>query len=258
MEFAGKLTGKVALVTGGSRGIGRAVADSFAREGAKVFITARGEKDLATAAKAIRGAGGEVSWHAADLAKAGEVRNLLREVKRVYGGLQVLVNNASVLGPREAISHYPLRAWEEVIKVNLTGLFMVTQEALRVMIPHKDHQECSIINVSSGVGRVGKSRWGAYAVSKFGVEGLTQVLAAEVADDNIRVNAVNPGATRTRMRAEAYPEEDPMTLPIPDNIRSLCLPGIRRVGRDHGSILQREGMAEEIRLNRPRDLNPPW
>ena len=219
----GKLTGKVALVTGGSRGIGRAIADSFAREGAKVFITARGEKDLATAAKAIRAVGGEVSWHAADLAKAGDVRVLLREVKRVYGGLQVLVNNASFLGPRETISHYPLRAWKEVIKVNLTGLFMVTQEALRVMTSHKAHKESSIINVSSGVGRVGKTRWGAYAVSKFGVEGLTQVLAAEVADNKIRVNAVNPGATRTRMRAEAYPEEDPLTLPAPDEITGVFI-----------------------------------
>jgi len=216
----GKLTGKVALVTGGSRGIGRAIAFTYAREGANVFISARGKEDLASTAEAIRAEGGEVSWQAADLSKHREVKNLVREVYRAYGGLQVLVNNASVLGPRETIARYPVSAWEEVVRVNLTSLFLVTQEALRIMIPQK---EGSIINVSSGVGRVGKARWGAYAASKFGVEGFTQVLASEVEDYKIRVNAINPGATRTHMRAEAYPEEDPMTLPAPDEITPVFL-----------------------------------
>ncbi len=216
----GKLTGKVALVTGGSRGIGRAIASKYAREGAKVFISARGEKDLAATANALRTVGGEVNWHAADLTKAREVKRLVREVNRAYGAVQVLVNNASVLGPRENIANYPLSAWEEVVRANLTALFMVTQEVLKVMMPRK---EGSIINLSSGVGRIGKARWGAYAASKFGVEGFTQVLAAEVADYHIRVNAVNPGATRTRMRAEAYPEEDPLTLPTPEEITGVFL-----------------------------------
>jgi NAD(P)-dependent dehydrogenase (short-subunit alcohol dehydrogenase family) len=103
---------------------------------------------------------------------------------------------------------------------SLTALFMVTREVLRVMIPQK---EGSIINVSSGVGRIGKARWGAYAASKFGVEGFTQVLADEVKAVNIRVNAVNPGGTRTQMRTEAYPEEDPLTLPTPEEIAGVFL-----------------------------------
>jgi len=97
-------------------------------------------------------------------------------------------------------------------------MFGVTKEALRMMIPQK---EGSIINLSSGVGRVGKARWGAYAVSKFGVEGFTQLLAEEMKEHNIRVNAVNPGGTRTDMRAEAYPQEDPLTLPAPDEITKV-------------------------------------
>ncbi len=216
----GRLNGKVALITGGSRGIGRAIASSYAHEGARVFITARGQTDLTATADAIGAAGGDVRWFAADLAKAQEIKSLVRQMDKIYGGIDILVNNASLLGPRETIARYPLRAWEQVIKVNLTALFVVTQEALRMMTQQK---KGSIINVSSGVGRTGKARWGAYAASKFGVEGFTQVLAAEVAEDHIRVNAVNPAATRTEMRAEAYPEEDPLTLPTPEEITGAFL-----------------------------------
>ncbi len=214
----GRLTGKAALVTGGSRGIGKAIALAYAREGAKVFISASRKKDLAATGEEIRGAGGEGNWHAADLSKARDVKRLVREAIRSFGSIHVLVNNASLLGPRETIARYPLSAWEEVVRVNLTGLFMVTKEVLGIMIPCG---EGTIINVSSGVGRVGKARWGAYSVSKFGVEGFTQVLAEEVKARSIRVNAVNPGGTRTEMRAEAYPDEDPMTLPHPDEITGV-------------------------------------
>jgi len=214
----GKLTGKVALVTGGSRGIGRAIALAYAREGAKVFICARREQELKATADEIRAAVGEASWIAADISKTREVKRLMREVRRLYGTVHVLVNNASILGPRETIVRYPLSDWERVMRVNLTALFGVTKEVLGMMIPQK---EGSIINLSSGVGRVGKARWGAYAASKFGVEGFTQVLADEVREWNIRVNAVNPGGTRTEMRAEAYPQEDPLTLPTPDEITGV-------------------------------------
>jgi NAD(P)-dependent dehydrogenase (short-subunit alcohol dehydrogenase family) len=213
-----KLAGKVALITGASRGIGKAVALAYAREGAKLFICARRQAPLARAAREIRAAGGEVSWLAADLSKTGEVKRIVKEAKRRFGAVHILVNNASVLGPRAPIATYPLAAWEEVVKVNLTALFFLTQQVLRLMIAQR---EGSIINVSSGVGRAGKARWGAYAASKFGVEGLTQVLADELKDLNIRTNAVNPGGTRTEMRAQAYPEEDPLTLPTPEEITDV-------------------------------------
>ncbi len=212
------MTDKVALVTGGSRGIGRAIALAYAREGARVFVSARREADLEQAVGEIRAAGGEASWIAADISKTREVKRLLREVRCLYGTVHILVNNASILGPRETIIRYPLSDWERVMRVNLTAMFGVTKEALRMMIPQK---EGSIINLSSGVGRVGKARWGAYAVSKFGVEGFTQLLAKEMKEHNIRVNAVNPGGTRTDMRAEAYPQEDPLTLPAPDEITKV-------------------------------------
>ncbi len=214
----GKLTGKVALITGGSRGIGKAIAKAYAREGAKVFICARKRGVLRAAAEEIRAAGGEVRWHAADISKPKAVRRLVRQVCRTYGAIHILVNNAGILGPREPVIRYPVPAWERVIKANLTAVFLVTREVLGVMVRQK---EGVVINLSSGVGRTGKARWGAYAAAKFGVEGLTQVVAEEVKEWNIRVNAVNPGGTRTEMRAEAYPDENPMTLPAPEEIAPI-------------------------------------
>jgi len=208
----------VALITGGSRGIGKAIAMAYAREGAKVFICARKRGVLRKAAEEIRAAGGEVRWYAADISKANAVRRLVRQVCRAYGTIHILVNNAGTLGPREPIIHYPVPAWEKVVKANLTAVFLVTREALGVMARQK---EGVIINLSSGVGRIGKARWGAYAAAKFGVEGLTQVVAEEVKEWNIRVNAVNPGGTRTEMRAAAYPDEEPMTLPTPEEIAPI-------------------------------------
>jgi NAD(P)-dependent dehydrogenase (short-subunit alcohol dehydrogenase family) len=214
-NHSGKLSGKVALITGASRGIGKAIALAYAKEGARLVICARKKAELARAAREIRAAGGEVDYVAADLANARATKRLVNAARRLYGRIDVLVNNASLLGPRAPVARYPLAAWKEVIEVNLTALFLLTKETLGVMIPQR---EGSIINVSSGVGRVGKARWGAYAASKFGVEGFTQVLADELKESNIRVNAVNPGGTRTAMRAAAYPEENPLTLPAPEEI----------------------------------------
>ena len=210
-----RLQGKVALVTGGSQGVGRAVAAAYAREGATVIVTARHLERLEAAAAEIRKGGGNVVPLRADVADRQQVQQLAGEIKRRFDGLHVLVNNASLLGPRVPIVEYPEEDWQGVIAVNLHGPFFVIKACLPLMIPTGGG---SIINVSSGVGRIGKPRWGAYAASKFALEGLTQLLAAELQPLHIRVNAVNPGGTRTGMRAAAYPEEDPLTLPTPEQI----------------------------------------
>jgi NAD(P)-dependent dehydrogenase (short-subunit alcohol dehydrogenase family) len=210
-----RLAGKVALITGGSRGIGKAVAAGYAREGAAVFLCGRNDLDVKKAIADIEGGGGRASGCAGDVGKIEDVRRIVQSTIAQFGGIDVLVNNASLLGPRVPITDYPLEAWEEVLRVNLTGIFLMSQEVVKVMIAKR---QGSIINVSSGVGRIGKARWGAYGASKFGVEGLTQGLAEELKDLGIRVNAVNPGPTRTEMRAMAYPDEDPLTLPAPDDI----------------------------------------
>jgi NAD(P)-dependent dehydrogenase (short-subunit alcohol dehydrogenase family) len=213
-----KLAGKVALVTGASKGIGKAVAAAYAREGAKVFACARNANALKASMTEITVADQSVYGVAADLGDPHDVQRVVREAQERFGPIQILVNNASLLGPRVPIAEYPLPAWEEVLRVNLTAPFLMIQETLKIMI---ERREGSIINVSSGVGRVGKARWGAYAASKFGIEGLTQTTADEVREFNIRVNAVNPGPTRTEMRAAAYPDEDPATLPTPDQITGV-------------------------------------
>jgi NAD(P)-dependent dehydrogenase (short-subunit alcohol dehydrogenase family) len=219
-EDGQKLAAKVALITGGSRGIGKAIAAAYARQDARVFICAREEGDLARTVNDIRDAGGEISGLAGDIGKPEDARRIVEAAVERYGRTDVLVNNASLLGPRVTIVDYPITDWEEVVRVNLTGVFLLTQQVLQVMIPQR---QGSIINVSSGVGRTGKARWGAYACSKAGLEGFTQVLADELKDSGIRVNSVNPAATRTAMRAEAYPDEDPLTLPAPEEIMPIFL-----------------------------------
>lgn len=215
-----KLINNVALITGATRGIGKAVAAAYVREGARVFICARNQLDVAATVRELRydSTDAQVDGCAGDVGKETDVRRIIDAVIERFQRIDTLVNNASLLGPRVALVEYPFRQWEEVISVNLHGVFLLSQQLVKRMIVQRHG---SIINVSSGVGRVGRARWGAYAVSKFGLEGLTQVLADEVKEFGIRVNSVNPGPTRTEMRAEAYPEEDPLTLPTPEQITPI-------------------------------------
>ena len=209
------LAGKGALITGGTRGIGRAIADSYARAGARVFVCGRNPESLKTALQGLRNNGAAVDGVTGDVGHIEDANRIAAAALRHCGAVHVLVNNASILGPREPLESYPPADWNEVLRINLNGIFFMTRAILPGM---RAQREGSIINVSSGVGRRGKARWGAYAVSKAGLEAFTQVLAEEVAEYGIRVNSVNPAATRTSMRARAYPLEDPQTLPPPEKI----------------------------------------
>jgi NAD(P)-dependent dehydrogenase (short-subunit alcohol dehydrogenase family) len=215
-----KLVDNVALITGATRGIGKAVAAAYAREGASVFICARNQHDVAATVRELRDSitDAQVDGCAGDVGNETDVCRIVDAVIKRFQTIHTLVNNASLLGPRVPLVQYPVGQWEEVIRVNLNGVFFLTHHVVKRMIAQ---HHGSIINVSSGVGRVGRARWGAYAVSKFGLEGLTQVLADEVKEFNVRVNSVNPGPTRTEMRAKAYPEEDPLTLPTPEQITPI-------------------------------------
>jgi NAD(P)-dependent dehydrogenase (short-subunit alcohol dehydrogenase family) len=205
------LKDKVALITGASQGLGRALALAFAREGARVVVNARSEDSVRPVAGEVEDVGGEVLAVAADVSKGTDVERLVGESVERFGKIDVLLNNAGLLGPRVAIEDYPEDEWRRIIDANLTGPFLVSKAA----IPYLS-DGASIINVVSGVSVEGRAEWGAYSVSKFGIEGLNQILAAELAERGVRVNAVDPGGMRTDMRAAAYPEEDPQTRITPE------------------------------------------
>jgi NAD(P)-dependent dehydrogenase (short-subunit alcohol dehydrogenase family) len=212
------LKDKVTLITGASQGLGRALALAFAREGARVVVNARSEDSVRPVAGDVEDVGGEVLAVAADVSKGADVERLVGESVERFGKINVLVNNAGLLGPRVAIEDYPEDEWRRIIDANLTGPFLVS----KATIPYLS-DGASIINVVSGVSVEGRAEWGAYSVSKFGMEGLNQILAAELADRGVRVNAVDPGGMRTDMRAAAYPEEDPQTRITPEENTAVFL-----------------------------------
>ena len=159
----------------------------------------------------------------ADLVHLGEesAAALKESIAGEYGCLHGILHNAGVLGPRNPVVHYPLDAWREVMQVNVDAAFILTKALLGLLDASGD---ASVVFTSSGVGRKGRAYWGAYAASKFATEGLAEVLADEVAAaGRVRVNSLNPGGTRTAMRASAYPGEDPATLPTPEARMGLYL-----------------------------------
>lgn len=209
---------KVVVVTGASQGLGRALALAFAGEGARLVVNSRSEESIRPVAREAESAGAEVLAVAADVSGSADVERLVGDAVQRFGGIDVLVNNAGVLGPRVAIEEYPEDEWRRVINANLTGPYLVSKAAIPHMRPGG-----SIINVVSGVSVEGRAEWGAYSVSKFGIEGLTQILAAELEDRGVRVNAVDPGGMRTDMRAAAYPDEDPNTRITPEENTAVFL-----------------------------------
>ncbi len=206
-----ELEGKVAMVSGGSRGLGAALARRFAEEGADVSICARGADELAAVAEEVRALGRRCVAVPADVADAGDVERWMEATVEELGGVDVLVNNASLLGPLVPIEEFPGDAWRDVLEVNLTGAFLCARAAVGPL----RESGGTMIHVSSGVGDHGRPEWGAYCVSKNGLEALAEMMAGELEEDGVRVHAVDPGAMRTEMRATAYPEEDPETLPTP-------------------------------------------
>ncbi len=214
-----RLESVAALITGASSGIGRGLARVFLEEGARVFLTARGEARLRKTAAALEAdRPGRVGFRASDVGDPDSAAAMTRAALECFPDLSVLVNNASILGVRAPILDQDPELWAEVLRINTASLLYVTRPLLPAFL---ERGSASIINVSSTVGRVGKPNWGPYAVSKFGLEGFTQTLAAELDGTGVRVNSVNPGATRTPMRARAYPDEDPKTLPEPEEIAEV-------------------------------------
>lgn len=213
------LAGRNILITGASDGIGRVLAVHAAAHGARVIIHGRNVAKLEKVYDEIESLPDAPSPSIAvmDLAAAdsGAYTSLADSLAEEFGRLDGLVNNAGILGERYSIEQYDAAMWQQVMHVNVTAAFAITQVCLPLL--HRS-EDASIIFTSSGVGRVGKPFWGAYAVSKFATEGLSQVLASEQEHGSIRVNCINPGAVRTDMRQAAYPAEDRDTLTTAEEI----------------------------------------
>jgi NAD(P)-dependent dehydrogenase (short-subunit alcohol dehydrogenase family) len=216
---AGLLTGRAILITGAGSGLGRALAVECARAGASVILSGRNAAKLDSVYDEIEAMGApQPAIAALDLASATAVDYdaLARVIGEEFGKLDGLVHAAALLGDRTPLEQYDVPTWCKVLHVNLTAPFILTQ----VLLPDlRKSPDASVIFVSSGVVKQSRPFWGAYAVSKTGLESVRSMLSEELEGEaNIRVNSINPGRMRTAMRAAAYPAENPNTVPTPQSV----------------------------------------
>lgn len=227
-----RLDGKIALVTGASRGIGRAVAVALAREGAHVVLQGRVAGALEETDDAIRAAGGiPGTIIPLNLTQSDRVDALGPTLYERFGHLDILVANAGVLGALMPLAHVTDALWSETMEVNLTANWRL----IRTLDPLLRRAEKGrAVIVSSAAARAEKAYWGLYAVSKAGLEALGRTWAAEVASTDVRVNILRPGPIATALRAKAFPGEDPARLPSPEDIApfvvELCDPELEANG----------------------------
>jgi NAD(P)-dependent dehydrogenase (short-subunit alcohol dehydrogenase family) len=226
--MSGELQGRIIAITGATGGLGRAVALAAVREGAQLIVIGRNLRKLQALHDELEQlAPGAALMAQLDLEKAiaSDYDRIAEAVEKKYGHLDGLVHCAGVLGTLTPIDQYDVPTWCRVMHVNVTAAFALTQVLLPAL---RKSADASVVFTSSSVGRKGRAYWGAYAVSKFAVEGLMQVMAHELeGNSKVRVNAVNPGRARTAMRRQAYPSENLESLPQPDE---LIEPYLRLLG----------------------------
>ena len=227
----GCLSGKVALITGASRGIGAAVAERFASEGAHLVLAARTIGGLEEVDDAVRAARGSATLVPVDLRDFVKINELAAALFERWGRLDILVGNAAEFGVFSPLGHIDPATWAEVMDLNLTAnwrLIRAMDPLLRVAPAGRS------IFVTSGVARGVFPYWGPYAVGKAGLEMLVKIYAGEIAKTRVRANLIDPGIVRTRLRARAFPGEDPRRLPPPESVAdaflTLALPECTRNG----------------------------
>ena len=226
------LADRVALVTGASRGIGYATALALAKAGAHIVALARTVGGLEELDDAIKALGGSATLVPLDLKDYQGIDRLGLALHERFGRLDVLVGNAGILGPLSPLDHVEPQAWDAVIAVNVTANWRLIRAMDRLL---KLSDAGRVVFVSSGIASLALAYWGPYAVSKAALETLARTYAAETATTNVRVNIFTPGPMRTRMRAQAFPGEDPMTHETPEKaaekIVELCLPSMQESGK---------------------------
>lgn len=236
------LKGRLALVTGATRGLGRAIAISYAKAGAHVIAVGRTQGALEELDDEIQKVGEPATLLTLDLRKGDKIDGLGPTIFERWGKLDIFVGNAAMLGPLSPLPHVTADAWQHVIDVNLTANWRL----IRTLDPLLKLSDAGrVILVSSGAAEGRYAYWGPYAVSKAGIECMGKMYAAECENSPVRVSIVNPGATRTAMRAKAFPGEDPMTLPAPEDVAPLFLELARPESTVHGEIVRYRAWREE-------------
>jgi NAD(P)-dependent dehydrogenase (short-subunit alcohol dehydrogenase family) len=220
VSHPGRLAGKIALITGASRGIGAAVAERFASEGAHVVLAARTVGGLEEVDDAVRAAGSSATLVPVDLRDFTKIDELAARLFDRWGRLDILVGNAAEFGVFSPLGHIDPATWNEVVDLNLTANWRL----IRAMDPLLRAASAGrAIFVTSGVARGVFPYWGPYAVSKAGLEMLVRIYAGEVAKTRVRANLIDPGIVRTRLRARAFPGEDSSRLPAPESVTDAFL-----------------------------------
>ncbi|UFT99159.1 SDR family oxidoreductase [Radiobacillus kanasensis] len=214
------LKNKVVVITGASSGLGRSLAFAFAKEGAKLAICARGEKRLLEVQKELQELGADVLAVTTDVADTQDVDRFISLIEERFHAIDVLINNASIFGPGPSLLvDYLDDAFQNVLRVNTVSVFLTTKRVLPGMLMRNSG---SIINVTSEAGQTGFAEWGAYGISKFALEGLTETWADELSETDIRVNMVDPGEMDTPMHEVAVPDCD-YELGNPDHSTNVFL-----------------------------------
>lgn len=217
----------IALITGATRGLGYALAFDFARAGYVVYGTGRSDNTLEALGKEASEAKLNIRPVRSDVATEEGVAAILQRLEADDARVDVVIHNAGVLGERVELATYPLEVWDEVVATNVRGPFLLTQRLLPKLAPN-----AAVIFVSSGIVEQPYPRWGAYYVSKVAVEGLANLYAAELKAQGVRVFVVDPGRLRTVMRADAFPSEDPKSVPAPEEHTGVYLWLARKAGID--------------------------
>ena len=224
---------RIALITGASRGIGRATAKLLAADGAHVLLLGRHQQTLESVDDEITAAGGKGTLIPLDLADGAAIDPLGPSLYERFGRLDIFIGNAAILGGLRPLNHIPSETWEKVLAVNLTANWRLIR-TLDPLLRMSDAGRVVFVT-SSGVAEQGRPYWAPYSVSKAGLETLAKTYANEAADSAVKVNIVDPGATATSMRAEAYPGEDQDKIQNPEQVAEtivkLCLPSVTETGQ---------------------------
>jgi NAD(P)-dependent dehydrogenase (short-subunit alcohol dehydrogenase family) len=230
----GRLAGRLALITGASRGLGAAVARRFAAEGAQLVLVARTVGGLEETDDAVRRAGSSATLVPLDLTDFDAIDRLGQSLHERFGRLDILVGNAGALGTLSPVGHITTRDWAAVVNLNLTANWRLLRSFDRLL---RASDAGRAIFVTDALVRAPKAYWGAYAATKAALETLVRVYADEVANTRIRVNLVDPGRLRTALRARAFPGEKPESLPAPESVAAAFVALAEAACARHGELI---------------------